>query len=475
MKSKIVLLNPVSDYGGCIRSGRCQTRFQPGLGLWPPVDLAEIGACIKTIKGEYDIWLFDAQVSNDYVSMISSLKMYEPTILIINCTTPTLQSDLQIAHVMKQWSKEIKILFFGLHGTAYPEDVLKDGSVDWCILGEAEYSIYKICECIINNNSQIYSIPNIAYLDENQNIKFTNRGNDEETKKLFLKLWPDRSLYDNGLYKLKYNNKIFTIVRVARGCEHNCIYCTARMYSGRLCKRSVESVLTELKEIKYKYGIEHVMFLSDNFTEDLIWIDELCNRILNEKLQIQWIANSRVDTIDEQRIILMKKAGCWLLSLGIESGNDMILKNAAKGINTNKSRETVNILHKYGFVILGYFMIGLPGETKETVEETIDFACSLPLNFAYFYYATPFPGTILYQICEKNGWLITKEWKKYFHGENALICYNEEFYKYISSAKRKAYRRFYFRISWFLKQIKSIKSIRILINYMEEGIRMIKQ
>ncbi len=464
MNYKILLINPISsDKKTYIRIGRCQTQAQPGIECWPPVDLALIGTALKKINNVSNVVLYDAQRENNYKKMYPYIKNEAPQIVILNCTTPTVFSDIEVAEQIKKDNKECLIIFFGLHATARPLDIMKSSFVDCCVRGEPEDTISLVVRDYIEKGKRDFgSIYNIVYLSKENEIIETKR---KEVKSSdFIHLIPDRSLIDNQYYKLMYNNKPFTIIQTSRGCLNNCIYCTASMYSAHYSCRSVESVLEEIKECIKKYEIRDFLFLSDTFTANRKWVEEFCNKLIFEKIQIRWMSNSRIDKIDYSLAKLMKESGCWIVSLGIESYDENILRRAKKNINRHQIVQTVNILYSVKIKTIGYFMFGLPGESKESIGNTIKFSLSLPLDYAYFYHTTPFPGTVLFEIAKKNHWLLTVDWTQYAHGKKVLLAYDGLSVKDVERAVRKAYCKFYFRPRQVINQLSTIHSIRVLFN-----------
>jgi radical SAM superfamily enzyme YgiQ (UPF0313 family) len=196
----------------------------------------------------------------------------------------------------------------------------------------------------------------------------------------------------------------FTFIVTSRGCTAGCTYCIKHVsyqYSVRL--RSPELIMEELWKLK-RLGINNIHMYSDLFTVSREQVIDLCHRIIDEKLNIWWTCNSRVDYVDEEMLDLMGKAGCRLISWGIESGNEQILRHARKGAYPDKAEKALRWAKKAGIMNWGYFIIGLPGETEETIQQTIAFAKKLPLDIALFHVAAPYPGTPFFFEVVKEGW-----------------------------------------------------------------------
>lgn len=462
MRNKVLLINPVvKNRKMFIRIGRCQTLSQPGIDKWPPVDLALIAASIEDICGRENIILYDAQLDKHYSKMWQTIMKINPTIIIMNCTTPTFTSDIELAKKIKACMNNSLIIFFGLHATAMPEEIMNSKAVDCCVLHEPEEAIRAIVNTYLKSGKKTFDdAEGIFYLSCDGEIVATSKK--RKINRSFLNRIPDRSLVQNEKYKLQYNNQPFTIIQTSRGCCNDCIFCTASLYSSKYEARSVESILTEIDECVNKYKLYQFMFLSDTFTMDRKWVEELCKGIIEKNYNIKWISNTRADKIDYSLARLMKSSGCMIVSMGIESSNYNILKNAKKNITGLDVVNAVESLQLAGIKSIGYFMFGLPGETEKSICETIHFSKSLPLDYAYFYYATPFPGTELFTKAKQNNWLISENWDEYEHGRRALLLYPNLPLKILSRSVRRAYLSFYFRPKWILKQIFSIRSIASL-------------
>ena len=205
-------------------------------------------------------------------------------------------------------------------------------------------------------------------------------------------------------YRLPLIKGPYSFVVPSRGCTAGCKFCIKHVsynYSVRL--RSAENVMAELWSLK-KLGINDVMMYADLFTVNRQQVMDICNAMIDEKIDMKWMCNSRTDYVDEEMLQTMAKAGCHMISWGIESGSAEILKRVRKGTNPDKAKQALAWARKAGIKNFGYFIIGLPGETEETIQETIAFSKKLPLNVAIFHIAAPYPGTPFFFEVTKNGW-----------------------------------------------------------------------
>lgn len=473
---RVLLINPISQQGELvIRTGRCQIKCLPGIGVYPPIDLAYIAT---SLQKDYRIVvnIHDGAISGEYSSILAKIIDYKPELVIMNCTTPTLKEDQKLAEDIKQINSNIIIAVFGLHASVQPEDVfLCNGlrtNVDCILQNEFEITAFELCQAMMNNQG-IDKVKGITYCDNDGHIYKSLR---EENTNLDVLGFPDRGLIDNHYYKLQYNNEPYTIIQTSRGCANSCIYCTATVLENKkIAQRSVDSVIEEIKCIINNYGIKNVMFLSDTFTASKKWVKELCQKIIENKIDLKWMANSRVDKIDLETAQLMKRAGCWIVSLGIESANDDILKRAKKNTTVAQINDALQIFKKAKIKTIGYFMFGLPGESQTTIKNTIRFARKSSVDFGYFYIATPYPGTEFYKLAVANKWLKSKDWSRYFNGDADVIEYPNLSSHDMKLAVKQAYFWFYFNPIRIINRLTEIRSTFLLKKYIEIATSIIKR
>jgi radical SAM superfamily enzyme YgiQ (UPF0313 family) len=210
--------------------------------------------------------------------------------------------------------------------------------------------------------------------------------------------------------------------------------------------RSAESICKELEYLA-SHNVKNVLFLADLFTYDRKGVMKLCDLIIERGLALRWTCNSRVDTIDEEMLVRMKQAGCWLIAFGIESGSQKVLDNVKKDAKVEAATRAVQLCNQHGIKTWGYFIIGLPGENKKTVRETIELAKSLPLDIALFHVGMPYAGTEFYFEAVANGWLNTTEWKHFDMNDSAVVGYDDFSAEDIIKATKQAFREFYMRPS----------------------------
>jgi radical SAM superfamily enzyme YgiQ (UPF0313 family) len=270
-------------------------------------------------------------------------------------------------------------------------------------------------------------------------------------------------------YRMPLIKGPFTFIVTSRGCTAGCTYCIKHVsyqYSVRL--RSPEKIMEELWQL-HALGIHNIHMYADLFTIHRDQVVELCQRIIREGLRIRWTCNSRVDYVDEEMLRLMGRAGCWLISWGIESGNEQILKHARKGAYPDKAERALRWARAAGIANWGYFIIGLPGETEATIRQTIEFAKRLPLDIALFHVAAPYPGTPFFFEVVKEGWFRPgTRWEQVDMDKGTVLDYPGLPAERLLYWQKRAWREWAFRpgpiMTYFKMLISDTATIRSAIN-----------
>ena len=250
------------------------------------------------------------------------------------------------------------------------------------------------------------------------------------------------------------------------------------MWSRQVRTRSAQNIFQELEHLN-DMGIRNIMFHADTFTINRNIVLELCQKITHASLPIRWICNSRVDTVDPKMLHEMKRAGCWMIAYGIETGSDEILDNVKKGgsATVDQARKAVAWTKEAGIKVWAYFVMGLPGENVQTVEETIRFAKSIPADIVNFAVGTPYPGTDLHKQAISQGLLKSEYWEDFDQNYSAILSYPNFSSDDIVESVRQAYRKWYLRPRglWaFFQGIKNYGDAKTLVRIGWDHIRISK-
>ena len=260
-------------------------------------------------------------------------------------------------------------------------------------------------------------------------------------------------------YRMPMIKGPFTFIVTSRGCPAGCTYCIKHVsyqYTTRL--RTPENILEELWILK-NLGMNNIHMYADLFTVNREQVMGLCKLMIEEEINIRWTCNSRVDYVDEEMLQMMAKAGCWLISWGIESGNEQILRHARKGAYPDKAEKALTWAHKAGIKNWGYFIIGLPGETETSIRDTIDFSKNLPLDIALFHVAAPYPGTPFFFEVVKNNWFRPgTRWEQVDMDKGTVLDYPELSAEQLLYWQKRAFREWAFRPGPIMTYLKMLLS-----------------
>ena len=460
-KGRVLLIYPPSPVIN--REDRCQQPTKELLVIppLPPTDLMYLASIAESCG-------FEA-IIRDYSqggNFEADLKEFQPNYLVANIATPTFQSDMMAVQLAKEILPNICTIVKGAPFLTYNTNTIYENSfIDYVIMGEAELTLKDILDGVPN-----CEILGICYRENFQPVKNDKRPFIED---LDILPFPARHLVDNSIYKRPDNGNVQAVVKVARGCPFHCFFCLATPVSGaKVRTRSPENIVAELKECVEKYNIKNFLFWSDIFNFNREWTLELCQKIIESGLKITWSSNTRADTMDDEMAKMMYKSGCRLVSIGVESGSQKMLDNIGKKITLDDIRNTVKILKKNKIKIYNYFVIGLPWETEETVEETIKFAIELDSNFISFYTATPLPGTkyfayaMLNKLVEGNLDFRSAYYEPVVRSEHLSK-------ERIFELHKQAIKRFYLRPKFILKTLLSLRSFAEFKNYFIAGMSLI--
>lgn len=461
-RGRVLLIYPPSPVLN--REDRCQQPTKELLVIppLPPTDLMYLAAIAE--KCEYEAVIRDySQSGDDFIKDVRELK---PDYLVANIATPTFLADMGWVKKAKEMLPNLRTIVKGAPFLTYNTNTIYENPfIDYVIMGEAELTLKEILEGVPDSE-----ILGICYRDNFQPVKNEKRPFIED---LDILPFPARHLVDNQIYTRPDNGKVQAVVKVSRGCPYHCFFCLATPVSGaKVRTRSAENIIAELKECVEKYKIKNFLFWSDIFNFDREWTMDLCKKIIESGLKITWSSNTRANTMDDEMAAMMYKAGCRLVSIGVESGSQTMLDNIGKKITLDDIRNTVKILKKNKIKIYNYFVIGLPWETEETVEETIKFAIELDSNFISFYTATPLPGTKYFAYAMIN------------HLAEGNLDFASAYYQpvvrshtltkeRIFELHKQAVKRFYLRPRFILKTLLSLRSFAEFKNYFMAGLNLL--
>ncbi len=279
-----------------------------------------------------------------------------------------------------------------------PEETLVSASeIDIIVRGEGDETIIELLRAL-ENNQPLDVIPGISF---RENGKVINTADRTSTVDMDALPFPAYHLLPWQKYKPHPPHGLalpFAAVVTSRGCPYRCAYCSKPVFGSKFRAQSPERVIEEVAYLKEKFGVKEIAFYDDSFTLDKKRVHAIAEGIIDRGLKVSWTCETRVNLVDRELLRHIKQAGCYAIAYGIESGSAEIIKTLQKDITLEQAEEAVRVSREAGLQVIGYFMLGSPGETTETVRQTIDFARKLKVDFAQFSVTTPFPGTELYDL-----------------------------------------------------------------------------
>ncbi len=464
-KKAFLIVPPTGKY---IREERCQTPLDElhTVALRPPMDLLYMGAVLEQAGIECRIADYPAH-GRGWDDFVQDLQEYQPDALILSITTPTLEDDMIAAAKAKALDPGIVTVTKGAHFIKLDAAALGQyPHLDVVMRGEYEETVAELAD-----GKPWEDIPGITYRNSMDIQRNPDRGYIQEIDAI---PFPARSLIDNSVYIRPDTGELQTTIVASRGCPFPCVYCLAPAVSGsRTRNRTPGNVIAELKECVERHGIRNFLFRSDLFTVNKRWVMSLCQAIQEQGLDIQWSCNSRIDTLNEEMLREMKKAGCWLIAFGVESGDPDMLEKMRKQLDFEKIEPAVKMCRRVGIKSSVYFLIGLPWESRETFNRTKAFARKLDPDFIEFFYSYPFHGTEFYDIAVKEGLLKDGELPKAAYNHPALPTLHLTLEE-LEPLRKEALRSFYLRPRFILRTLLQSPSPKILKNYMVYGMRQLR-
>ena len=253
---------------------------------------------------------------------------------------------------------------------------------------------------------------------------------------------------------------------VSRGCPWSCAFCSTPYTWGRKVRlRSPEKVIEEIRHVMEDFSAREIVFWDDTFTAEPEWLTEVCERIAAERIDINWRCLARTNDMTPKLVQTMKKGGCYQITFGLESANDDSLKTIRKGQNAQLMKEAIRVTQEAGLETRGLFMLGLPHETPEMAQKTIDFAVSSDLDYAHFSLTAPHKGTDLYAIAEQFGIIQDEDLSNFTQHDAVYIPHGYTDAQELRNMATRAFRQFYLRPRYVWKRIKSIRSWSDVVRY----------
>lgn len=427
---RVLLINPPNSL-------EVGTDFK--INVFQPIGLAYVAAMLE--KNKIKVKILDAlaegfdrervingrkMIGLSYEEIAKVIKDYKPDVVGVGAPFSFQAHEMHaVINLVKIINNKIITIAGGSHVTIQPEEVLANKNVDYIIRGEGEYAMLELVRAL-QKKEKLKNIGGLSYRDKKG--KIINNSRNRPILKLDELPNPARNLLPMEKYLeaakkamvieglLMYGKRRTSII-TSRGCPFTCTFCSVYLTMTRVWRgRSPENVLAEIEECINKFGVEYIDILDDNFTLDPERAKKICQLIIDKKLKIKWSTPNgiRADRVDEELIVLMKKAGCIGVKVAPESGSQKVLDRIIKKhLDLKKVKEVVIMCRKHGLPVEAFFVIGFPEEKIKDIKQTIKYAKELRklgCSFCYFFLATPYFGTEMYYEAIKKRYLIESEY-----------------------------------------------------------------
>lgn len=382
-------------------------------------------------------------------------------LVIVLCNSVTINEDAAILSELKSANPKLKTIVYGNHPSYYPKDTVMKPGIDFGVQKEAEWAIRDLVNNLDRSGDAWKEVPGITFKDNGGarvNPVYPYIQNLDELPIPNRQQLPPGVIYFNPVVK----RMPFTTMTTSRGCPAKCNYCAAPPFYGRIYRvQSAQRVVDEMEQIA-RLGYKEVFFRDEVWTCKKRRTMEICDQLIKRKIDLTWIVSTRVDTLDKESMEAMRAAGCHMLRFGVESGSQEILDNVEKGATVERARQVFKWTKEVGIGTHAHTMVGMPGESEETIRKTLDFILEIEPTTMTCGICTPYPGTPLFErvlkvhpeIGDGSQWDLSQLHTKSFHNEVYTDIPNDVLSKWV----RRIYKEFYFRPSYILGTLRRIQS-----------------
>lgn len=374
---------------------------------YPPLGLMYLAALLR--RDDHDVVFIDAEAEElESKSVIERMRPFRPELIVGNINVYNSHCNIKDLITIKN-SFAVPLIVRGHFPSSYGNETMEHPEIDYALNGKGFTSLAPLVRRI-KSGQEPTDVGGVLY---RHNGELINTGNEPALSNMNDLPFPARDLIDNRLYttNLTYRRP-FTTIFASLGCPFDCTYCQDRIVP--FITRSAENVLDEIEECVQRYGIREITFLDPTFSVKRQWVLDICLGILERKIDVSYTIRTRPDLLDDEMLELLARSGCVRISIGIETGDPKLLAKIHRNITHEQIRQAINLIRKHKIMAFGYFMVGIPGETHESMKNTLDFMRDLPLDFAQFLQTVP---TLHSQIWEYNTAVLGKDiWREIHYG-----------------------------------------------------------
>lgn len=394
----------------------------------------------------YNVKVCDAESNKmNSARIIEDINKFQPAYVGISSTTVAFHRALEAAKEIKNNFPEIITILGGPHVSANPEHAMQYKEFDFGVLHEGEYTLVDLLDSL-NNGKEHLNVKGIIF--RNKDGKIIQNPKREYIEDLDSLPFPAYDLIEDiSLYTPDPSNyKTLPVINMmtSRGCPNQCTFCDNNIFGRKYRQRSAENIAAEIKYLRKNFGVREIAFVDDTFLIDKKRLYKLFEILEEEKISIFWTCLSRINNTDYEFLKFLKSKGCWHISFGIESGDENILKLIKKNISLDKAVEVINWCKKLKIKTKGFFILGHPTETMETIEKSIKLACRLKLDNIIVTLNTPIAGSQQFEEAGRYGSLDKANWEEFNYWRPVFVPTGLT-KEILLKKHREFYRRFYLR------------------------------
>ena len=373
-----------------------------------------------------------------------------------------LKNAARQAEIAKRVRPGIVTVAGGPHPSALPEEtLLENPALDFVFVGEAEIGLPMLAAELEAGGMEFERVPGLAWRNENT-VRRNAPAFVDDLDSLGFPMWEliDPRTYPVAVSGFFYKNAPIAPIVTTRGCPHLCTFCGGRSVSGRkLRRRSPHDVIREIEMLRSDYGVREFQIVDDNFSSSKKFVAEICTELIDRKLNMTWCLPNgvRIDSLDDDLLTLMRKAGCYEFAIGIESGSQRVLDHMKKHLTLDRIERGVSMIARHGINVNGFFITGYPWSDEDDLRKTIEFACRLKLRRANFTNFLPLPGTEATRLLAEEGRLNDVDWSEMFYAKAAFAPPGTS-RKALKRWQRRAFLRFYLRPRQILAMLSDLRS-----------------
>jgi radical SAM superfamily enzyme YgiQ (UPF0313 family) len=459
--ARTLLINPPLINGiAFTRQGRCQEREEVLGTTKPPYTLVLLASLLRNQGADVRVEdLTASRMSIDDLIARLEREGFTPSLIVFPSTTPTLAADVgAMARLKTRFGAPL--FCFGPHASTTPvESLRRAADVDGMFVGEPEDGVLQLARL-----DSLDRLGEIASLVRRENgVVVPNRAHGTFTAFLAMP-YPAWDLLNLAEYALPLVDKPYVIVETSRGCPYSCDFCVAPIHQGhKFRERSPKMLVDEIERAHREHGVEFFYLWGDTVTLNVKSFTAFCDELIARQLPVQWFGNARADNLTDPAFVhRLKKAGCWMLALGVETESDAVRKDMVKRLERDKIQIAFRNMRDAGIKSFAFFIFGYPGETVQSMDQTTRYAVALDPDFANFYPAVPYPGTALYDKSVRDGLLKPEDadWSKMEYSYY-LLRGNGLDERVVMDAINRARRRFFLRPGYVLRHLGDVSRLAL--------------